>query len=124
MSNMLQKMSMHNRKLKLKLFHGGDRKCHWCKRETILTYIPKQSKGIPIPPLMATIDHINSKLSPRRFDVDGASNKVLACFECNSTRAAEEVRNLSKFELSLRGQGFTLKPNNKKNLLMFLENPS
>jgi hypothetical protein len=100
---------MSNRSLKIQL-HAEDPKCHWCQRETTLTNI-KHIKGKP-DPLMATIDHVISRLDPRRWvkRQEGEVRKVLACFECNNNRSQAEVASLSKEELYIRGQGFALNP--------------
>ena len=59
---------------------------------------------------MATIDHIVSRYSPLRWvkKQPDEVRKVLACFECNNRRAAEEMARLSREELFKRGQGFAL----------------
>ena len=64
---------------------------------------------------MATIDHVISRLDPRRWvrKQAGELRKVLACFECNAKRSSTEVQSLSKEELYLRGQGFSLNPKGK-----------
>ena len=101
---------MSNRSLKVKL-HAENPLCHWCQRETKLTNI-QHIKGQP-DPLMATVDHIISRLNPHRWVKKNSAEerrKVLACFECNSKRSQVEVAALSKQELYLRGQGFSLSP--------------
>jgi len=97
---------MSNRQFKIKLWQQNP-KCHWCGRVTKLLNIP-EIKG-PADPLLATLDHVKSRLSLDRFvkTKNGENRKVLACYECNSKRAAEETKKLSKEELIKRGQGFS-----------------
>jgi hypothetical protein len=100
---------MSNRDLKLKLWQN-DSRCYWCKRHTILTNEPN-IKG-EAPELMATIDHLVSRLHIDRWKKRDNS-KVLACYACNARRAREEVDALSKEELIRRGKGFSLNPRGK-----------
>ena len=106
---------MSNRNLKVKLWHDNPN-CHWCGKPTILTNV-QHIKGQP-DPMMATIDHIISRYSPLRWvkAKPGEMRKVLACFECNARRSAEETAKLSKEELYRRGQGFCLNPRGKPRL--------
>lgn len=103
---------MSNRSLKLQLYEE-DPRCYWCRRETKLTNIPN-IKGQP-DPLMATIDHVISRLNPQRWVVrkEGEMRKVLACYECNHKRSEQEVNALPKEEIFRRSQGFTLSPKGK-----------
>jgi len=56
--------------------------CFWCNRQTTLV------RGFgDSPPDGATVDHLYSRLHPKRF-VD--SSKVLACYACNQERGRAE----------------------------------
>ena len=100
---------MSNRQFKLKLWQT-DPRCHWCRRTTKLLNIPEiQGEADP---LMATIDHLVSRYHPQRW-VHRDQTKVLSCYECNSKRAIEETKKLSREELVHRGQGFSLNPRGK-----------
>ena len=102
-----------NRKLKLKLYEL-DPHCHWCKQKTVLTDVKKMNKRT-INPLMATVDHVYSRYDLRRFvkKTPNEVRKVLACFNCNNTRARQETKQLSRQELYLRGKGFSFNPKGK-----------
>jgi len=101
-----------NRELKLRL-HAKDPKCHWCKRETILTNVP-EIKGKPNP-LMATVDHLVSRYHPERWvkKEDQEPRRVLACFECNNRRSKEETNMLPAHIRSAIGKGYTMNPRGK-----------
>ena len=103
---------MSNRQFKEKLWQSNPR-CHWCHRKTKLLNIP-EIQG-PADPLMATIDHVISRLSLDRFikAKNGEVRKVLACYECNFNRAVEETKKLPRAELLKRAQGFSLNPKGK-----------
>lgn len=106
---------MSNRALKVKLWNENPN-CHWCGRLTTLTNV-QHIKGMP-DMLMATVDHIVSRYSPYRWvkAKPQEKRKVLACYECNARRSAEETAQLSKEELYRRGQGFCLNPTGKPRL--------
>ena len=63
---------------------------------------------------MATVDHLISRYDPRRWlhTATNEQRKVLACFECNQRRQAEETANLCPEERLARskGGGATFKP--------------
>lgn len=100
---------MSNRSLKLELWQANPR-CHWCRRVTILTDI-KCIEGRAIP-LMATIDHVVSRIYPHRWvkKKEGQQRKVLACYECNHKRSVQETLSLSRSEVVRRSKGFSLNP--------------
>lgn len=70
--------------------------CHWCGRRLIcprsLTVNGRLPKGYV--PNMATIDHIDSRLSPERGKHPGKVRTVLSCRKCNELRAAAEVERI------------------------------
>lgn len=89
--------------------------CHWCGEPTELTNCPNGQ----IPNKAATIDHLYSKLDPRRWvkRKPGEVKKVLACYDCNQRRSIEETSRLTKEEITMRSQGFSLNPNGKPNII-------
>ena len=101
---------MSNRRIKERLWHQNNGKCHWCKRLTKLLHIA-EIKG-KAPDDLATIDHLISRYNPERW-VKRDLTKVLACYECNAKRASEETKSLPKQELIRRGHGFSLNPRGK-----------
>ena len=112
---------MSNRTLKLELWQA-DPRCHWCKRITILTDIPR-IEGIANP-LMATIDHVVSRIYPHRWvkKKKGQQRKVLACYECNHKRSVKETLSLSRAEVVRRSQGFSLSPRGKPKIIKPVKN--
>ena len=111
---------MSNRNLKL-LLHAQNPQCHWCKRTTKLTN-DANMRGHP-DPLMATIDHVISRYSPKRWvkQQEGETRKVLACYECNHARSVAETSSLSRAEILRRSQGFNLNPKGKPVIVKPLE---
>ena len=107
---------MSNRALKLKLFQEDDR-CHWCKRHIHLTNISRIEGTAD--PLMATIDHVVSKLYLHRWKQKkkGQKRKVLACYECNHKRSVQETLSLSRAETLKRSKGFSLNPRGKPKII-------
>lgn len=107
---------MSNRSLKLELWQE-DPRCHWCHRVTILTDI-KRIEG-KANPLMATIDHVVSRIYPHRWvrKKKGQKRKVLACYECNHERSVRETLSLSRAEVLKRSQGFSLSPHGKPKII-------
>ena len=64
-------------------------RCHWCNR---VTHLVNTGKPGQTDPLFATIDHVRSRLDPRRSEpANGEVRHVLACFECNQKRARFEM---------------------------------
>src|SRR5690348_16554359 len=61
--------------------------CHWCGKP-VRAIVAKS--GEPTPHDMATVDHLDSRLSPNRGKAQG-HRTVLACFECNQKRNDDEV---------------------------------
>lgn len=65
------------------------------------------SKDFGHPKNEATLDHLNSKLSGERYQVnDGSKVTVLACWKCNNERGSEEVAQLPKRELWQRSGAY------------------
>jgi len=110
---------MSNRSLKLELWQANPR-CHWCRRVTVLTDIPRiQGRANP---LMATIDHLTSRLNIGRWcrKKKGQRRKVLSCYECNHRRSVKETLALSRAEIVKRSQGYSLNPRGKPNIIKTL----
>ena len=107
---------MSNRSLKLELWQA-DPRCHWCHRVTVLTDI-KRIEG-RADPLMATIDHVVSRVYLARWKSKkkGQKRKVLACYECNHKRSVQETLSLSRTEVVKRSQGFSLNPHGKPKII-------
>jgi len=67
---------------------GG--RCYWCDRMTVLPP-PGEPRRKAIPKNEATIEHLDSRLSPERGRHPGTYRHVLACVECNNRRSAREL---------------------------------
>jgi hypothetical protein len=63
--------------------------CHWCGRMTTLEGRDENKLN----PETATLDHLYSRLDPRRKEVNRTMEKrrLLACYECNQRRCHEEI---------------------------------
>lgn len=109
---------MSNRTFKIQLWDENPH-CHWCGVLTELTNCPKGQ----VPNNAATIDHLYSKLDPRRWvrRKPGQIKKVLACYACNQRRSIEETSRLSKEEIFIRSQGFSLNPTGKPHITETLD---
>lgn len=78
--------------------HG---RCFWCRCQMVQPegdqrHLPKRLRN---PPNMATIDHLDSRLSPERGQHSGEWRHVLACRTCNEARSAAETAELPAVEL-------------------------
>lgn len=86
----VRQMSKANGK-QLRRFWDENPNCHWCG---VLTIIMPQhlKKHGPVPDNAATIDHLFSRLDPRRFRSHMTMERrhVLACRKCNNQRGAED----------------------------------
>lgn len=109
---------MSNRAFKVHLWEKNPH-CHWCGELTELTNCPNGQ----VPPNAATIDHLYSKLDLRRWvkRKPGEVKKVLACYACNQRRSIEETARLSKEEIFMRSQGFSLNPTGKPHIIKTLD---
>ena len=72
-------------------------RCHYCKCRMRndwknFTWVDDQGhrrirKGVKIPPNMATIEHLDSRMNPERGKAPlGKRRRVAACYECNQLR--------------------------------------
>lgn len=82
------------RKKRLKNLHLKNPHCHWCG---MLTKIDRVKTGDRPDDLMATLDHVYSRLHPARRTMLKLGRfkvqlTVLACHSCNSLRSAIENR--------------------------------
>ena len=89
--------------------------CHWCGRKTIppeevtvklVKHGAVFAKEIRYEPLMATLDHLNSRFvellgEPLAGNIRDTT--VLACRECNNKRGKEEAKTVSKEALYALG---------------------
>lgn len=69
--------------------HRIDPNCHWCDRETKLY-------GQVNDPLLASWDHIYSRLNPNRNRYN-QNLRVLSCLSCNHKRA---IYDLSRYNMA------------------------
>ena len=75
-----------NAKKQRNRFHAMNPLCHWCGEETELASVVTE-------PHHATIDHLNSRMSPLRHAPQTYPYElrhVLSCYGCNQRRAYEE----------------------------------
>ena len=86
-------MTKHKRQL-----HERYPYCHWCAKRVYLADASMQGKCRPD---TATLDHMYSRLDPRR---DGHRDRsvVLACYECNQRRGKKDCMIHFKDEHSRR----------------------
>jgi len=83
--------SREQRRRRLIKLHRLDCRCFWCKRPTVLVISDRSTVNFP---RRATIDHLDHKLSGRRRPGPREPRTVLACFECNQRRGAEDLATL------------------------------
>jgi hypothetical protein len=77
-------------------------KCWWCKRQMLN---PETFPHIhPLPPDMATTDHLDDRFSPDRGKFPGQRRRVAACWKCNNDRSRARQAELGKDELRRRSQ--------------------
>lgn len=90
-----------SRKNRRRILFERDPHCHWCGCLTVLLAYPN-SAARSWPKNAATVDHLDSRLSPRRNYAGGEERTVLACRECNHRRGAAEEQALGHEELRRR----------------------
>lgn len=68
--------------------------CYWCKVEMTPTLPTRGADDPPYPPTMCTLDHVYSRLDPRRFRRrrPGEARRVAACIECNQERSVADQK--------------------------------
>jgi hypothetical protein len=79
----------------LRLFEEQDGRCFWCKKPMVLFQRErlhrKGRKGkVRLPQNLATLEHLDSRLSPERGKHNGERRIVLACAHCNHLRGRME----------------------------------
>ncbi len=88
---------------KRKILWDKNPHCYHCN---ILTILPEQLKPNTYPPNMATIDHIFTRLDPRRRQPHkGEERYWLSCKKCNEERGATLESELPIEELRKRSTG-------------------
>ena len=70
---------------RLKLFYEQQGRCYWCGCEMISPEFYDQSKA-PQPDNLATLDHLDNKLSNERGKHHGEKRRIAACRKCNQQR--------------------------------------
>ena len=66
--------------------------CHWCGVHTLLISQDKKAKASDN---MATVDHLDSRLSGnRKSPRKGEERTVLSCYKCNHHRGSLECKKL------------------------------
>lgn len=95
-------MCSKTREQKIRLFKRHPY-CYWCGRKLVLTNI---KNGI-LPKNAATIDHLYSRLSPKRSlpNTNNEIRHVLACRRCNHKRGKFEDKALPYEEKLKRSRG-------------------
>jgi hypothetical protein len=76
------------RKQLLKMWNENPH-CHWCGKLTTIDGRKENKQTAET----ATLDHLYSRLDPRRREVNRTMEKrrLLACYECNQRRCREEM---------------------------------
>ncbi len=108
-------MARSNKRQREKLFHAQGRRCYYCHVEMrndwdTFTYIAQngQRKVDPnkqLPENMATLEHLDSRLSPLRGTFPpNVRRHVVACRMCNNRRGIQEQAQLSMEDLHERSQ--------------------
>ena len=85
-----------------KLFAEQDGRCHWCNQPMLPSWTYR--KGVRVPDNLATLEHLDSRLSKERGKHPGERRVVLACNVCNEARNKQEQAQLSIEELHARSQ--------------------
>lgn len=75
-----------------------DKRCYYCGIETVLpeNFLSKSGRLKVTPKNLATIEHLRSRLNPHRTEKNKGNEirRVLACWQCNQERGAQEVNNI------------------------------
>ena len=81
---------MNQKRRRLTLYKRNPH-CHWCGTKTVLPPPGPPPTSKPMPPNMATIDHLRDKYHPKRHERPrpGEERTVLACNRCNGIRNTE-----------------------------------
>lgn len=79
----------HQQRALMWRLQGG--RCWWCNRMTVLPRARGQTHRKVFPDNEATIEHLDSRLSPERGRHSGRYRRVMACRRCNNERARKEA---------------------------------
>lgn len=83
--------SARRRRKKIRLFVDQDGRCHYCRIPMLLSFHHMAHQ----PANLATIEHLDSRLSGERGKHHGEIRIVLACRQCNHERGTQEYNLLS-----------------------------
>lgn len=83
----------YKRRQRDRLFKRQRGRCCWCRQPMRRTW--NHRDGQTTPPDLATIEHLDSRLSPERGQHPGERRHRLACAKCNHQRGVDEVNQLS-----------------------------
>lgn len=74
--------------------------CYWCGQPTVLM----KGRNGPVPPNMATIDHLRCRLHPGRLEPNPQHQPrtVLSCWKCNNERGSVEQKEAGLHEIRRR----------------------
>ena len=78
-----------HKRWQLRKMWNFDKRCHWCKKPTVLIERHERKKGEPKVrhrPDEATIDHLDPRHSNERGKHKGEYRRVLSCLKCNGER--------------------------------------
>lgn len=81
----------HRRRQRALMWKLQGGRCFWCDRLTVLPPVGEGRRKF-IPDNEATIDHLDSRLSPERGRHPGKYRRVMACLLCNNRRREWNVR--------------------------------
>lgn len=81
-----------------------DPRCCYCGRETVFVDNRGKHRG-KNPKLMATIEHVKSRLNPTR---QHDNQWLLSCWECNFERGRDELMTLLDSELQRRSNSYPI----------------
>lgn len=93
-----QVKSQDHKRWQLRRLWNFDKRCHWCKQDTVFIDRSGGQKSKRLPN-EATIDHLDPRHSPERGNHEGEYRRVLACNRCNSTRDAVQLAEMPRQSL-------------------------
>lgn len=70
------------------MFREQQGRCHWCGVEMLPPGSLEVAKGQPVPPQLATVDHLRDRLAEFLCERVSSSAKVAACYRCNTARGS------------------------------------
>lgn len=93
------------RRQREELFRQQAGRCYWCGSDLVLPQYPPPRHCSP-PRNEATIDHLDSRLSPERGQHRQELRHVVACRDCNGKRNRQEQAALPREELWRRARSW------------------